>query len=366
MIVEVDQMINHIEDFVNKSSDKAIVVGGIAGTEIERFVLEGITAVHDFNKVLVVQCCQDYLGMMKEPMPNVKFLGDILSLTLMDDPMTPINPFKPRFENPEPRFGYTLNENLLSQYNATVVFNSHLMDTQLAVELMNKCNGPIIFVVDPIEDPYWTARAFGVEDIPIIVDTLLKVPPIVAMARHSIGFDTRAINTRAKGTVNEINKMSKRSIGKIDDKQYISNDWELVKEINEKQYDSPLRKNQKLMVRSDIDVMIDDSNQRASLMYGSMLVVHNTTTKPLMRMRLYNSKIIYATNVIYDKNYNRLIGHKSDVRVCPANIIDAHHMNMHRYNHTVFILSQEMPLREGFRYSMLKNSNSLTIVNSFK
>ena len=56
MIVEVDQMIGHIEDFVVRSTDKAIVVGGIAGTEIERFALEGITAVYDFKNVLPTFC----------------------------------------------------------------------------------------------------------------------------------------------------------------------------------------------------------------------------------------------------------------------------------------------------------------------
>ena len=366
MIIEVDQMIRHIEDFVVRSTDKAIVVGGIVGTEIERFALEGITAVHDFNKVLVVQCCQDYIGMMKEPMPNVKFIGDILSPVLMDDPMKPINPFKPRFENPIPRFGYELNKSILANYNATVVLNAHLMDTLLANALMNACNGPIIFVVDPIEEPYWASRGFGINEIPVIADTLLKVSPVVAMARHLVGFDTRAINTRAKGTVNEIKKMNKRSIGKIDDKQYVSNDYELVREINQRQIDTPLRKNQKLLVTSDIDVMVDESNQRSSLMFGSMLVVHSTTTRPLMRMRLYNSKIIYATNVIYDANYNALIGHKSDVRVRPANIISHHNMNQHRFNHMVFVVSPDIPLTVNTRYSMLKNSNSLTIVNSFK
>ncbi len=367
MIMEIDQMIAHIRSFLSNSSDKAIVVGGVVGTEIERFVLEGVTEFHDFNKVLVVQCCQDYIGLMKEPMPNVKFLGDILIPTFMDDPLKPIDPFKPKYMNPDPIYSFEFNERLLANFDATVVLNAHLMDIFLAQELAKKTNGPIIFVVDPIESSWWSNRAFGVSDIPVITDTLLKVSPIIAMARYAIGVETRAINTKAKGIVNEINKMSKRSIGKIDDKQYVSSDIQLIDEIREKQLKAPFRKNQKLLVDSDIDVMVDDSNQRMTLMCGSMLVIHNAGSKPLMRMRLYNSKIIYATNVIYSKNFNKLISNKSDVRVTPGNILHICDFNKHRYNHTVYINSpycKELSTRN--RYSLLKNSNNLTIVNSYK
>jgi len=366
MIVDVDAMISLIRDFVVTSNDKAMVVGGIAGTEIERFAIEGITEVHDFNKVLIVQCCQDYMGIMKNPIPNVKFVGDLLLPRILDHPFKHINPFKPRIENPDVKFGMELNFDMINKYNAIVILNAHLMNERMATDLMENGPGPQIYVVDPIEDRYWSRMTFHCEDIPVITDTLLKVSPMIAMARDLVGADTRAINNKIKCNLNQVSKMSRRTVGKIDDKQYVTGDYDLLNDIMKKQEESPFRKNQKVIVRGIIDVMVDDSNNRQTLVHGSMLVVHNAGSKPLMRMRLWNSKIIYATNICYSHNYNRYLGGRTDVIVDPANIMNTFDFIRHRYQHSVFINTENHKCDKVEMYSLLKNSNNVTIVENCK
>ena len=366
MVVEVDQMISLIHDFVVTSNDKAMVVGGVAGTEIERFAIEGMTEVHDFHKILIIQCCQDYMGIMKNPIPNVKFMGDILLPDILDHPFQRINPFKPRVENPDVKFGVKINFDLLNRYEGIVILNAHLMPNQMAADIMEKGPGPQLYVVDPIEDQFWSRMTFHIENLPVITDTLLKVSPMIALARDTIGVDTRAINNKIKGSLTQINKMSRRTVGKIDDKQYVCCDYELLEDIKRKQEESPFRKNQKVIVHGTIDVMVDDSNERQTLMSGSMLVVHNAGSRPLMRLRLWNSKIIYATNIVYGKSYNRWMTGKSDVIVDAANIINTYDFMRHRYQHSVFINTENARASKDTMYSLLKNSNNVTIVNNCK
>lgn len=366
MIIDMDAMISLIHDFVTTSNDKAMVVGGVAGTEIERFVIEGMTEVHDFHKILIVQCCQDYMGIMKNPIPNVKFMGDLLLPEILDHPFKAINPFKPRIENPDVQFGVKLDLDMINRYEGIIILNAQLMSERMAKDLMEQGPGPQIYVVDPIEDAWWSRMAFHCEDIPVITDTLLKVSPMIALARSIYDIDTRAINNKAKGTLNEINKMSRRTVGKIDDKQYVTGDYELLDDIRRKQEDAPFRKNQKVIVRGSIDVMLDNSNNRQTLTNGSMLVIHNAGSKPLMRLRLWNSKIIYAANIVYSKSYNKYLSGRTDVIVDPANIINQYDFKHHRYNHSVFVNTENHRATKDTMYSLLKNSNNVTIVNNCK
>ena len=64
MLVEISEMNSILSDFIHSANSKEIIVGGIAGTEIEKYVLDAVTEVYEFRKVLVLNGCQDYIGMM--------------------------------------------------------------------------------------------------------------------------------------------------------------------------------------------------------------------------------------------------------------------------------------------------------------
>lgn len=361
MIYEINQMIDHLDEFF-KGSQKECIVGGIAGTQIEKFSLDSALQTTQFNKILVVNGCQDYIGLMKKPMQNVMFWGDLF-IEEMVDPLLPINPWKPRCLNPSAEYIKRINTQILSMYDVVVVFNAHLIPNQMLRAISENFSGKIVYVVDPIER---TGKSLmwelGINDMPVVVDHLEKVSPMIALARSSIGFESRAIDYKVKGSLNEVSRINKRSVGKIDDKQYVTNNWELYHEVRQKQIDSPFRKNQKVEVVDDtIDVMIENGSRLATLTRGSMLVIHNANPSPLMRLRLYNSKIIYAADVTYASS---VMKPKGAITVEPANIIMIENFSLHRYNHAVAILSHD--LSKNQRYSLLKNSNNVTIVNKMK
>ena len=363
MIYEINQIIDHLDDFF-KGSQKETVVGGIAGTQIEKFTVDSALATTPFDKILIVNGCQDYIGLMKKPIQNVVYWGDLFIESLVD-PLLPVDPWKPKIFNPREEYVKRINTQKISQYDIIIVFNAHLINRDFIKSVSENFSGKIVYVVDPLDcGGHGIMWELGMGDMPVVVDHLEKVSPMIAMARASVGFDSRAVDYKVKETLNETTRINKRSIGKIDDKQYITNDWELFREIQKRQKDVPFRKNQKVIVNDDIiDVMYESGQRKATLTRGSLLVIENATSSPLMRLRLYNSKIIYAADVTYADN---VMKPKGGISVIPGNIIDILDpvFPQHRFNHTVAILSHE--LNKNHRYTLLKNSNNVTIVNRFK
>ena len=356
-------MIDHLDDFF-RSSQKETLVGGIAGTQIERFAVDAALATTPFDKILIVNGCQDYIGLMKKPVQNVVYWGDLFTETVVD-PLLPIDPWKPKIFNPREEYVKRINIQFISQYDIIIVFNAHLINRDLIRGISENFGGKIVYVTDPLDcggkGLLWD---LNMQDMPVVVDHLEKVSPMIALARASVGIDSRAVDYKVKGTLTETNRINKRSIGKIDDKQYMTNDYELYREIQQRQMDVPFRKNQKVIVDEDIiDVMYESGQRKATLTKGSMLVIENATSSPLMRLRLYNSKIIYAADVTYS---DIVMKPKGSVKVIPGNIIDILDWSFaqHRYNHSVMILSHE--LSKNTRYTLLKHSNNVTIVNRFK
>ena len=359
MVIEINEMIDYLEDFFNNSQHE-IVVGGIAGTQIEKYVLDAALGITEFHKILVVNGCQDYLGLMKNPMPTVVFWADLFVNQLVDS-LIPRNPWLPNIYNPEPESTINIDSARLAAYDAVVIFNGHLIPGERLSDISKNFSGKIVTVIDPCETSH---GLYMYDKAPIIIDTLEKVSPIIAMARSVYGVESRLIDTKVRGTVNEINKMSRRSIGKMDDKQYVTYDIDLLCEIQEKQCKSPLRKNQKVIVSADgiIDTNIENGLRKASIVDGSMLVVVNPNPDPFMKLRLYNSKTTYFVDVSYNKG---ALCPKGAISVQPGNIIGIYDFTHHRYNHSVLILNDKR-LPDYAKYSVLKNSNNVTIVSNVK
>lgn len=357
-------MINYLDDFADGDL-KETLVGGIAGTEINKFAIDAATRHHKFNKVLIIEGCQDYIGLMKNPLPNVKHWGDLFVEDVIE-PLVPFDPWKPKVAQPNavPTYTNRIDVEKLSHYEMMVVFDAQLIPRRIQSAISYTFSGQIIWVYDPAEP---NGHVFvNQQNIPVVIDTLRKLSPILALARDALGIETRAVDRKVKGSVVETAKMNKRSIGKIDDKQYVGNDYDFTTDILNKQYDSPFRKNQRVLVSSDIvDMMTENGVRKTTIGYNSMLVIENPNSKPLMKLRLYNSKTYYFGDITYDRTSNiRALMRRDQIRVRPANIIIPDEVKYHRYNHTVVVLGY--PLNRYEKYSVLKNSNNVTVVNKFK
>lgn len=351
-IIEINEMIDMLEDYVNTNRNSAVpfAVGGMAGTMIFRHVIDAVLSAHyKFSEVLIIEGCQDYIGLSKTPYNNNYIYYADLYDDIYDNPIIPYNPWLPEIYNFKPSMHRMLNSSIIDNYNVIIINNAHLIPPDFINDITYNFSGKIISVVDPFD---MNGEIFT--NVPCITDTLNKVSPIVAMARSSYDVDSRAIDKNIPGRITEVKKINKKSIGKIDDKQYITNDAYLCDIIRSKQLQSPFRKNQKLFVTSNfINININESKRGHSLTKNSMCIIESTAA-PLMRLRIYSTKINYYGDVSYSNNPPI-----SKIQVVPANILMIDQSAYHRYNHSALILNDDIGLRE--RYSILKNSNNLTI-----
>jgi len=361
-IIEISEMIDHLDECIDGHIEKnPIVVGGIAGSGIEKLVLNAVIDKYDFSKVLVVTGCQDYIGMVKKPLENFMFYGDLFNLDMID-PITPFNPFVAKVFNPKPEYVNTVNKTLLRNYEMIIIFKAHLIDCEYLNMITREFYGQIIHVIDPFDingDDY--LHALMTYDIPVVVDSLEKIRPIVAMARNVWGVETRSIEKKVRGSVTETNRINNRSVGKLDDKQYVTTDLQLAQMVTQRQLDSPFRKGQKFLVVNNgkIEPLTYDTSHHYSLAKNSMLIMEDAKSTPYMKLRIYSSKIIYATDITYSDPPER-----GKLGVFPANIMSLKQSSYHRYNHTVLILTE--PLTQRQKYSILKNSINVSVINKMK
>ena len=365
MIIELNQMIDLIDDFYSSADMKEMLIGGIAGTPINKLAIEGCTKYTKFEKILIIEGCQDYIGLLKNPISNVKHWSDLFVEEIIP-PLVPYDPWKPKIIQESPAFVNRLNADIISKYEAIVAFDSHLIPRDVKKILSDSFKGQIIWVTDPVEDI--SCMGVGGQELPIVIDSLSKLSPLIAMARQTLGVETRAVDTKVRGSVIETARMSTRTIGKIDDRQYVTNNYELFDEVTNRQREMQFRKNQKLIVVDDlVDMMEENGVRKASLARNSMLVIENAGANPLMKLRLYNSKISYFADPAYSgMGYNPIRpSARGKISVVPGNIMMIGGcFPYHRYNHTVVVLAYHLDIRQ--KYSVLKNSNNVTVVDKSK
>lgn len=347
-ICEIHEMIELLEDFYNKPLQRTIVVGGIAGSFIFKHAIDAALTVYPFEKTLVVEGCQDYIGIAKCQMHNFVYYADLFTDVLFD-PLQPYDPFKPVMFNPKPSYGKRLNMMMIEKYDLIIINDAHLIPRVYIDSIVKNYYGKVCIIVDPfdINGEMYTG-------CPTITDSLNKLSPMIGLARETYNVDTRAIDRTVKGSITE-SKISKRSIGKIDDKQYVTNDEYLLDLVRHKQLQSVFRKNQKLFVTSErINSNIEEGQRGQALTKNSMCVIVSASSKPLMKLRLFNSKMFCYGDVSYLDNPPENV-----IQVKPANILTLEESAYHRYNSTVLICND--PITQRQKYSILKNSNNITI-----
>lgn len=348
-IIEVDQMIDYIDDFFNRADAKVLNVGGSCGTSIFRHVIDSATNRSAFCNILVLDGCQDLVGLNKK-VDNYKWYADILN-SIIVDPIVEPDPTSSIWSRVPTEYRNIFNTEMSKPYNTIIIVNAHLIEREILQLIDNSFHGKVVNIVDPFDigGEYYT-------DVYTITDSFMSLPMNVAMARDLYDIDTRIINTKAKSKIEEI-KISIRSIGKIDDKQYISNDPELINIIQQKQYNASLRKNQKVMINDKRLYKTPDGSN--SIYKTTMMVVESVSNANYIHqlLRIYGTRVSFGANIYYQPN-----DHNNNWIVKPANIISMEEQAHHRYKNAVLITSSPLTIREN--YSVLKNSNNLSI--SFK
>lgn len=350
-IVPIDAMINIIDDFF-KSNQHVLHVNQMVGCELFSYVTTYAVEYCRFDHILFIEGCQDFIGLSKTKSPNYMYYPCLLE-ERHPDGIVPYNPFQGKWFNPKRENKTIIDFNRIACFRCMIINNAQLMDPILISELKNMFDGKIVIISDPFDLDGYIYSMY-----PTIVDTFVKLPTICAMARNVYDVETRFID-KHKSTLTTT-KMGMRSIGKIDDKQYVSNDPELISVIRNKQYKSDFRKNQKLIITpKDPRKKFDGfgNGYDIALYNNTMMTITSSAKNPWMEFRIHHSKDYVKCAVTYDLEYE---GYK--VNVTPANIINLSQMSKHRFKNMVFVWNKDIPLTPQERYSIIKNTNNLQVV----
>ena len=349
-VVGLDEMIEILTDFFNTLVDRRLVVGGCAGTTILKDVLDCATAYCEFKHILVLDGCCDNVVSMEKPIYNYMYYTDLFAETIVD-PIAPFDPFKPTIMNPKTEYRKMVDMVLLGYYDCIVINNAHYIPTEYLQKIYANFAGKIVCVVDPFDINGELFARF-----PTVVDTLIKQSPKIATARNLYGIETRMVDKRIRGIV-EQRKLNKRAIGKMDENQYVTDSIDLAYTIRLKQYQTPLRRRHKLLVSSDhLFIYPDQSGGRRSITRDALLVVTNPTAHPYGKYRIHASKLIVQADVSYKDDIPSHVMH-----VVPANILHVNEFYKHKFGNIIFIQTEKTRDTRRQYYSLLKNSVNLII-----
>lgn len=344
-------MIDLIEDHFSPTwgHTHMLTVGGIAGTDIFQIAMDACMKYHPFYKILVVDGCQDYIGLLRKPIRNYIYYMELfrsIRVPSIEQQMRPLHKFPMELK---PGYQTSLVESMIEGYDAMIINNAHLIPNVYLNTLEQYFHGYILSIIDPLD---FNGTDFNPAHT--LHDTLRKQSPMVAMARSMFDIDTRAVDRKIRGDIKRA-KMGKRSIGKLDSNQYVTNSQFILDTIQDKQLHTQFRRNQKFIVASEeLHVMSDQNGTPVVVGPGAMLSIM-TASKPLMKLRIHSStKQVYAS-LSYRYTEKALY-------VKPANIIMLDEACHHRFQSVVVVLGDE-PMTNRLWYSLMKIANTITIVD---
>lgn len=346
-IYEIHEMIEYLSHFFNESKFRSIGLGEIIGADLLQMVINEATVRFEFNNILIVEGCQDYIGLYKKKIPNHIFYAGIL-LNELNERMIPYNSFIPKWCQEKNSYKCKVNDGILNDYSLIIVNNANLIYKDILQNIIKKTTGRCILIGDP-----FAIHGENFVEYPTLVDSLNKMSPIMTTARQLYGIETRMIDRNIKSDIREA-KVPRRSIGKLDKVQYVTNDPILLEEVRNKQYSIKFRKGLRIMIDSNL-VYHDNEIFVTNYSMGTITQIPNQT-KPKMEMRLYNSKDIFTSSMDYEGSDHFL----SPIKVKPANILSIEEAIHHRFNTLHLVLTDtDISVREY--YSLLRITNNFLI-----
>ena len=351
-ILEINEMIDMMEDHFSTNwgvRNHMMTVGGVAGTQIFQYAIDAALRYHDISKILIVDGCQDYIGLLRHQMHNYVYYMDLFQTVRIQQIEKQLNPYH-EFPMELPcYYRKTLMDHLINGYDAMIIQNAHLIPPECIQAFDSFFCGKIVCIIDPLD---FNGNDFCA--IPTLYDSLTKQSPMIALARSMYDIDSRCIDRKVKGDFKRA-KMSKRSIGKIDTNQYVTNSPDVLKQIQSKQFHAPYRKNQKFIVATnEITVFKDQNDALINVGPGSMFSIMSVT-KPMLRLRLHSSRSQFYSTLSYRHTDMSLY-------VKPANIISIEDAVHHRFNSLIVVMGDQ-PMSNRLWYSLLKIANNVTVVD---
>lgn len=352
MEIGISELIDRVETFIEGGmrTESNMTIGCMAGTSGFKMILNAVLKTIDFNQILIADGCRDFIGLLREPVPNYIFYQDMFRHDAVPDLFEIMDPMRVRFVYPKQGYQLRAVTTYLSNYKVMLVNNAQLIPDNYLEILQKYFCGKLILIVDPFE--------MGMEKfahVPTVLDSLEKQSKNIAFARSLYQVETRATDRKVKCSFDKV-KMRRTSVGKIDDKQYITNSKAVLDTIREKQYKtSTYRKNMKFITKQPNISFVESADHDIITIGPHTMFSISSVTKPLLKLRIHSAKTQFWSSVTYKDTGTGII-------VEPANIISLEQARHHRFNNAVMVLGEE-PMTTRQWYTLLKLANHISIVD---
>lgn len=352
-IIEISEMIDQLQDFAC-NDEQIFYCGGIVGTEIFRYVTKAALLTLRKNKqIMFIDGCQDNVVIHRKKSFPINYVYyrdlfiDVLSLSTRDT-------FSPQYDPVSYSVTKFLDKNKFFGIDAIIINNAQLMEYEYLQEILKSVNCKVFVISDPFD-----VGGLPFSVYPTLTDSLLKQTYITSYARHLYGVDSSAVDKRIKCGIVKI-KLAKRSYGRMDSSQHVTNNSVILEEVNNRQIMLPFKKNQKFIItddRSDVSYDIDLKEGVTNFHRGSLITLENRQGDA-PTFRLHNSQLCRQMFITYKQTSEIYAG----TSVIPANMISVEDAVFHRFRDTTFVFDTDSPLDISSRYSIIKNTNFLKLI----
>lgn len=355
MVVEEYEMIDIINSYLNKSTFKPIILGGIAGTSLFDHVLNACLEMFSYNRICIVEGIQDVIGMKKQSDDhwNHYFYAELFTNRMIQN-QRDTSSFE-SFMRECSRFvkvPMIMSERVISSFDIIIINDAQLIPDEYLNQLKSLCK-KVFILVDPFE--IGGERYFNV---PTIIDSLKRLPLLISRARALYDVETRAYDKNMNSTF-DTGKISKRSIGKLGDVMFVSKDVNVIEYARNKQFVAPSKKNHRMMIMDNHVIRsaeISTHTHSIVTKYSLVQVLNYSKISGLYTFRIYASSRTLMATASYDMN-----DIKSRAHVIPANILTPEQVRHHRFKHLTYVAGNEnLTVRE--MYTLMKCTKNLLIV----
>lgn len=349
--IEIPEMIDKLQDFACNPNEQIFYCGGIVGTDIFRYVAKAAMLSIEKNKeIMFIDGCQDLVVLHRAKPINYVYCRDLFAdiITLEEQ-----NVFKAQWTPIQQSVAKILYKDSFFGIDAIVINNAHLIEYEYLQEILRNVTCKVFVVSDPFD-----VGGLPFSIYPTLIDSLSKQSYITAYARHLYNIDSRALDKRIKCGITKI-KLSRRGFGRADISQHVTNNPDILKEVNDRQRISPFKKNQKFIItdkRSSI-AYIEDHVGVTNFHPGSLIILDNRNGD-LPMFRLYNSQLCRPLRITYEKTSKVYAA----LNVDPANMLSVQDAVFHRFRDTTFVFDTNLPLDIRYRYSLIKNTTFLKLI----
>ena len=357
-ILQLNEFIDALHDFIDEPVQRRFFIGGMAGTQPFKYAIDAVLSKSEFQNICVIEGCQDYIGMTKaSPCNNHFYYADLIVETKLpgadfgssyNNGFLVWNPMKLEYK-------YHVDLSDVGRFDYMIINDAQLIPPDILSVFQRSYPGKMIVIFDPYES--------GAEHFigyPSIIDALSKQSAIVALARSVFNVTTRSIDKSVRCSVREA-KVQRRSIGKNDGNQYVTDNKWLADELWAKQCDMPFRKGQRLWVTDTRMLRLRDLDGRTYTITKDTLIVVDTVPQQgkKLKLKVWNTKFVFESEVTYRDELRIGV-----IRVRPANVIMTNEVRYHKYPNIVLI--PDNPHGVGMlgartRYVILKNTHNLVV-----